>query len=188
MTVDFTQQTNGNTTGKNLENGPSYKPALQTQNIIAIAGGKGGVGKTLITAGMGVALAEMDKKTADKMKKILPPHVVIKNPIDLTGDADVERYRIAMEGALKDTGVDMLIVIALMQLPTLTAEIVDVVASLADKSEKPIVFIAAGGRFTEVLKKNLEDTGVPTFSYPEKAAKALKALHNYSLLKGGAVK
>ena len=63
MTVDFTQQSNGNTTGKNIENGILLKAAMHTKNIIAIAGGKGGVGKTLVTAGMSVALAEMDKKT-----------------------------------------------------------------------------------------------------------------------------
>lgn len=62
MIVDFTQQSNGDAKGKNIKNGIPFKAALHTKTIIAIAGGKGGVGKTLVTAGMGVALAEMDKK------------------------------------------------------------------------------------------------------------------------------
>ncbi|RLJ10039.1 MAG: CoA-binding protein [Candidatus Aenigmatarchaeota archaeon] len=128
----------------------------------------------------GLKLAKMNKKNLEKLKNYLPPHVVLKNPIDLTGDADVERYRLAIDAAMNDDGVDMLIIIALFQIPTLTAEIVDVVASFAERKEKPILFIAAGGRFTEVLKKTLEDNGVPTFSYPEKAVKALKALYDYS--------
>lgn len=45
--------------------------------------------------------------------------------------------------------------------------------------------IAAGGRFTEVLKKTLEDSGVPTFSYPEKAARALKALYDFGQERSG---
>jgi acyl-CoA synthetase (NDP forming) len=110
---------------------------------------------------------------------------VIKNPIDLTGDADVERYRLAMDYAVKDDNVDMIVVITLFQIPTLTAEITDVISSFVEKSNKPIVVIAAGGRFTEVLKKSMEDFGVPTFSYPEKAARALRALYEYSNAKSG---
>lgn len=125
-------------------------------------------------------LAEMKPGTVREMKKRLPKHVVIKNPIDLTGDADVERYRIALEGAVNDDNIDMIAVITLFQIPTLTAEITDVVSSFAEQGKKPIVVIAAGGRFTEVLKKSMEDFGVPTFSYPEKAAKALRALYDYS--------
>jgi acyl-CoA synthetase (NDP forming) len=30
-----------------------------------------------------------------------------------------------------------------------------------------------------VLKKTLEDSGVPTFSYPERAAQALRALYEF---------
>ncbi len=119
------------------------------------------------------------------MKKIFPEHVVLENPIDLTGDADVERYRVAIDAALKDDNVDMIAIITLFQIPTLTAEITDVVSSFAERGKKPIVVIAAGGRFTEVLKKSMEDFGVPTFSYPEKAAKALRALYDYRLAKSG---
>lgn len=128
----------------------------------------------------GLTLATMDRKTLKSLRKTLPPHVVIKNPLDLTGDATVERYSLAIDAAISDPNVDMVAVIALFQIPTLTADIVDVISAAADRSKKPLIVIAAGGRFTEVLKKTLEDSGVPTFSYPEKAAAALKALHDFS--------
>ncbi len=133
----------------------------------------------------GLKLAKMKKESVDQMRKVLPSHVVLKNPIDLTGDADVERYRVAMDAAMKDDNVDMIAVITLFQIPTLTAEITDVISSFVEQGKKPVVVIAAGGRFTEVLKKSMEDFGVPTFSYPEKAAKALGALYDYSLAISG---
>jgi acetyl coenzyme A synthetase (ADP forming)-like protein len=132
----------------------------------------------------GLTLARMDKKTISSLKKQFPPHVVLKNPLDLTGDATVERYKLAIDASIQDPNVDMIAVIALFQIPTLTADIVDVISAAADRSTKPIVVIAAGGRFTEVLKKTLEDSGIPTFSYPEKAAAALAALHRFGKEKG----
>jgi acetyl coenzyme A synthetase (ADP forming)-like protein len=142
-------------------------------------GGGFGVLATDWIVGNSLRLAKMDKKTTGALKKKYPPHVVIKNPLDLTGDATVERYRLAMEAAASDSGVDMMMVITLFQIPTLTAEITDVVSAVAGKCNKPLVIVAAGGRFTEVLKKSIEDFGTPTFSYPEKAAKALAALYDF---------
>ena len=127
----------------------------------------------------GLGLARMDSRTIARLKKAFPPHVVIKNPLDLTGDADVERYRLAIDAAIDDPNVDMIAVITLFQIPTLTADITDVISAASDRSDKPLIVIAAGGRFTEVLKKTLEESGVPTFSYPEKAAFALRALHEF---------
>jgi acetyl coenzyme A synthetase (ADP forming)-like protein len=125
-------------------------------------------------------LAKMNPKTMKLLAKQLPNYVTLKNPMDLTGDADVGRYRLALDAAIQDPGVDMIIVIVLFQIPTLTAEVVDVIAEAKKKSNKPIVVISAGGSFTEVLKKSLEDFGVPTFSYPEKAVQSLKVLYEYS--------
>jgi acetyl coenzyme A synthetase (ADP forming)-like protein len=126
-----------------------------------------------------LSLAHMDRKSLSRLRRAFPPHVVLKNPLDLTGDADVERYRLAIDAAVQDPSVDMIAVITLFQIPTLTADITDVVSAAAERSDKPLIVIAAGGRFTEVLKKTLEDSGVPTFSYPERAAQALRALYEF---------
>jgi acetyl coenzyme A synthetase (ADP forming)-like protein len=126
-----------------------------------------------------LTLAHMNKKILTTLKRTFPPHVVLKNPLDLTGDADVERYRLAIDAAVQDPNIDMIAVVTLFQIPTLTADITDVVSAASDRSDKPLIVIAAGGRFTEVLKKTLEDSGVPTFSYPERAAQSLRALYEF---------
>jgi acetyl coenzyme A synthetase (ADP forming)-like protein len=168
---------------RTLEQLFDYARVLATQprpkgNRVLIITDGGGFG--VLTADWlvsnGLSLAAISKPGEASLRKQFPPHVVIKNPMDLTGDADVDRYRQALDYAIGDPGTDMVAVITLFQIPTLSAEIVDVVASYAEKRDKPVIVIAAGGRFTEVLKKTLEDNGVPTFSYPEKAADALGAL------------
>ncbi len=133
----------------------------------------------------GLELAEMNKDSQNFLKNHVPKYVVVKNPIDLTGDATTERYKMALDTALRDKNVDMVAVIILFQVPTLTPDIVEVINEANSKKRKPIVVIAAGGRYTETLKKSLEGYGIPCFSYPERAAESLNALYQYSRRKTG---
>jgi len=104
----------------------------------------------------------------------------LKNPIDLTGDADVERYRNVLESALADPNVDMVGLIVLLQVPKLGGDIVEIITNAFKTSDKPIFVISAGGKYTEVLKKSLEDFGIPTFSYTQNAAKSMRILYEFS--------
>ncbi len=158
----------------------STQPKPNGNRVQVITDG-GGFGILTVDAliNNGMVLADMRPQTHKLLEKHVPRHVVIKNPIDLTGDTDSERYRIAIEASLNDPNVDMIAVITLFQVPSLTPDIVEVVAEANAKNKKPIIAIAAGGRYTEVLKKSLESYGVPTFSYPDRAAEALRALCEY---------
>ncbi len=149
------------------------QPKPRGPRVLIITNGGGfGVLATDAVVQAGLKLSRLSHP--EKLKKQFPPHVVISNPMDLTGDADAERYRKALQVALKDPQVDMILLISLFQIPTLTAEIVDVIQEFSGR--KPLVVVAAGGRYTEALKKPLEDSGIPCFSYPERAAKALAVL------------
>ncbi|NIO22462.1 MAG: CoA-binding protein [Candidatus Aenigmarchaeota archaeon] len=128
----------------------------------------------------GLTLAKMKKETTERLRKKMPSYVVLKNPIDLTGDADVERYREALDAALADPNVDMIGLIVLLQVPRLGGDIVQTITNAFKSSEKPIFVISAGGEYTEVLKKSLEDFGIPTFSYTQNAAKAMRVLYEFS--------
>ncbi len=155
-------------------------PKGKRTQIITDGGGFGVLATDFVIKN-GLEMAKMKKENLDKMKKIFPKHIVVGNPIDLTGDATPEMYKIAIDAAIKDDNVDMIIVIALFQTPQLTPEVTEVIIEASRNKKKPMVVISAGGEFTEVLKKTLEDNGVPCFSYPDRAVLALKALYKYAM-------
>jgi acetyl coenzyme A synthetase (ADP forming)-like protein len=154
------------------------KPRCNRVQIITDGGGFG----VLLTDNIiknGMRLAKMTEEKVEELRKKMPEYVVIKNPIDLTGDADFERYQHALNAALEDPNVDIIGLIVLLQVPRLGGEIVDTIINAFKSTEKPIFVISAGGEYTEVLKKTMEDIGIPTFSYPQDAAKAMRILYEF---------
>ena len=105
------------------------------------------------------------------------------DPIDLTGDADIPRYEIALETVIKDGTVDAILLIFLFQVPTLGKDAVERVASIVNKSSKPIVVVAAGGTYTKERIKELEAKGIPCYQTPERGIRALAALCHYQAWK-----
>lgn len=154
------------------------KPKCNRVQIITDGGGFG----VLLTDNIikeGLQLAEMSKEKVEEIRSKMPSYVIIKNPIDLTGDTDAERYRVALAAAIEDPNVDMIGLIVLLQVPRLGGEIVDTIINAFKTSNKPIFVISAGGEYTEVLKKTMEDIGIPTFSYPQDAAMAMRVLYEF---------
>jgi acetyl coenzyme A synthetase (ADP forming)-like protein len=158
----------------------STQPIPKGNRVQVITDGGGfGVLATDWIAKNRLKLAEMAESNLDALRKLTPDHAVVSNPIDLTGDATTEMYSKSINIALRDNNVDMIVVVALFQPPLLTADVTDVISDAGRKKKKPIVVVSAGGRYTEVLKKSLEDSDVPCFSYPERAVRALRALYDY---------
>jgi len=155
------------------------KPKGNRVQIITDGGGFGVMATDWVIKS-GLKLAKMEKKNLEKIRKISPPYVVLKNPIDLTGDTDAERYKVAIDAAIADKNVDMIALIVLFQVPRLSADMVDIISEACRNSKKPIIVISAGGGYVEVLKKSLEENNVPCFSYPGDAINAMKALYDYS--------
>jgi acetyl coenzyme A synthetase (ADP forming)-like protein len=166
-----------------LEEGLDFSRALielplpKGKKVLVITNG-GGLGVLSVDSliRQGLSLADLKEETVEDLKSKMPSYVVIKNPIDLTGDADTDRYMQAIDAALEDPDIDMIMVDILFQVPTLTSDIVEAVSGRFIKKEKPIVVVCFGGAYTQVHKKALEKYGIPTFDYPERAAKALARL------------
>jgi len=152
-------------------------PPVKGKRVQIITNG-GGLGILTVDALIkeGFELAKMNEKTIKKLKEKLPSYAVIKNPIDLTGDADTDRYSAAIEAALEDKNVDIIIVNLLFQVPTLGSDVLETISEKFNEKKKPIVAVCFGGEYTRTHKKALERYGVPTFSYPDRAAKALSCL------------
>jgi len=132
----------------------------------------------------GMKLAKMSTKSLNKLRKVVPKYAELKEVIDLTGDATKEMYKIATETALKDKNVDMILLIVLFPPPLLEKEVVYEIIKLHKKQKKPLIVVSASGHYTEEQKSILEKEFVPTFTFPEDGAEALKALYDYSLFRG----
>lgn len=155
---------------------------LMNGNRIFIVTDAGGIGVMLTDAltkeGFEIPPTPSDLK--EELRKILPPHCIVENPIDLTGDADDERYRIVLEKILPKPYVDAVVVGALPQIPGMTEKIVDYFVELK-KYGKPMIIINIGSEEAEKFKVELENNGIPVYESPERAARALKALYLYSM-------
>jgi acetyltransferase len=129
----------------------------------------------------GMKLAEMELKTKEKIKEITPEYGSIGNPLDMTADASVDRYRESIEACLNDENIDGIFIDVLFQTPTMNEDILDVLNFASEDRRKPIVVTAVGGSFTEGYRKVLESSGVPTYGTPSEAVKAMRKMVDYSL-------
>jgi len=160
---------------KALANQPILK-----NNKIAIVTDGGGFGIVAADSAIkcGLELPHLEDSSVKALKKILPNYAIAKNPVDLTGDATVERYQKALEIVFKDKNISGVVCIALMQLPTLTDEIVYVLRD-CKAFGKPLTVCSAGSDY--VLKRNrkLESFGIPVYPTAERAVKSLAVLYEY---------
>jgi len=156
----------------------ALQPAAKGNRVAVITNGGGaGVMVSDEIEKLGLKLADLDEKTTAGLKATFPSHVIVRNPIDLTGDADNERYRVAIEAALGDKFVDALLLVCIPHTPAVDLEsFVDMVVDSSGKSGKPLVVCLPGGRVSLEIRELFEDYGIPTYPTPRRATLSLCAL------------
>src|SRR5581483_10799129 len=147
--------------------------------ILTNAGGPGVLATDALIA-EGGELAELSNETIGELNKILPPHWSKHNPIDIIGDADAARYAKAVDIVTKDKNSDGLLVVLAPQAiadPTQTA---DKLKPHAHVANKPILASWMGGADVKAGEEILNRSGIPTFSYPDTAARMFQYMWRYS--------
>jgi len=127
---------------------------------------------------LGIELPEVPDDIRKKLKKIVPPHIILNNPIDLTGSSTKEWYEIAMRECLRSDKFDGLLLITILSTPLLSESITDSIIKMK-KFKKPIIVCTIGGMFTINLVRILEAEGIPVYPTPERAAQSMAAIVNY---------
>jgi acyl-CoA synthetase (NDP forming) len=161
----------------------AYQPVPRKGGDIAIITNGGGFG--VISADevsrLGLKLADFSPETLSNLKNRLPQYAIPHNPLDLVGDADVERYRMALNTVSSDPSVGAILVIVLLQTSFIESDVVDAVSESQVTSGKPIVVCTVGGDFTQILVRMLEDDQIPSYPTPERAVSAINALLQYGV-------
>ena len=98
-------------------------------------------------------LASFSSPTVEKLKQVLPPLVAIKNPLDILGDADEERYQQALTVCQNDPQLDSLLLILTKQSGTNPEKIAQACASQASKTKKPVIFNFLGEESVSLAQK-----------------------------------
>jgi acetyltransferase len=138
--------------------------------ILTNAGGPGVLATDALIENRG-ELAPISTETMAALSAVLPPAWSHNNPIDILGDADPQRYARSLEITAKDPSIDGLLAILTPQAmtdPTATAEHLRQHARITGK---PVLASWMGGEAVEAGEQVLNRAGIPTYEYPDTAAK-----------------
>lgn len=163
-----------------LANSP--KPLNNKVQVITNAGGIGIICIDEIINN-NLKTATLSNQSIKYLKSKFKPHVTVNNPIDLTGNASTEDYILAIETCLKEKDIGILLIALMMQVPTVSPDIINILGEIHKKSKKPIIITSPGGTYAETHRRHLQSLNIPAYNYPDEAVKAIKALCQYYKIK-----
>jgi len=159
--------------------GRQPRPKGPRLTILTNAGGPAVLATDSLVANGG-ELAELSPESLRRLDEFLPAHWSHNNPIDVLGDADSERYARALDIASQDPNSDGLLVILAPQGMTDPSQIAERLKPYAKESGKPVLASWMGGNSIAAGEAALNSAGIPTFPYPDTAARAFTYMWRYT--------
>ncbi len=123
---------------------------LPDRDDVAIVTNAGGPG-VMTTDAVGdstLSLASFSEETLSELAEALPEEANIYNPIDAIGDADIARFRDAIDIALADENVGTAVVLAAPTAVIDYGDLAEVIVELQAKHGKPVAAAMMGGERT----------------------------------------
>ena len=155
------------------------RPRGPKLTILTNAGGPGVLATDTLIASGG-ELATLSEQSLAALNEFLPAHWSHGNPIDILGDADPERYQRTAEIALADPNSDGLLVVLAPQGMTNPAEVAERLKPHAHAHGKPLLASWMGGATVAAGEVILNTAGIPTFAYPDTAARIFTLMWRYA--------
>ena len=147
--------------------------------ILTNAGGPGVLATDALIADGG-ELAQMAPQTLESLNGFLPKEWSHNNPIDILGDATPERYAKAVEIVAQDPNTDGLLAVLTPQSMTDPTRIAEQLKPFGKLRGKPLLASWMGGAEVAAGVDILNRAGIPTFPFPDTAAKIFHYMWQYS--------
>ena len=155
------------------------RPRGPRLSIVTNAGGPGVLATDALMA-TGGELTVLSPETLRELDSFLSPHWSRSNPVDVLADADAERYARAVDVVSKDAGSDGLLAIIAPQGLADPTQAAKQMMKLAHSSGKPLIASWMGGDGVAEGTAILNTAGIPTFTYPDTAARAFTYMWRYT--------
>ncbi|MHC3439356.1 acetate--CoA ligase family protein [Natrialbaceae archaeon A-gly3] len=146
--------------------------------VVTNAGGPGVLATDAI-GDSGLSMASFEDATIDRLAEEMPDEANVYNPVDVIGDAPVDRFEEALEIVMDDPNVGAAVVVT---APTAVLEYDDLAEMIIEYTEgegTPVVPCLMGGERTETPEAVLREAGIPNYFDPARAVSGLDTLARY---------
>jgi len=146
--------------------------------IVTNAGGGGVLATDALVAGGGDA-AELSPATRASIDALLPEHWSHGNPVDILGDATPERYAQAVEICRAEPNADGLLIVYAPQAVATPLDVASAIIPVVSQTGKPVIATWMGGGGVAHGATALKKAGLPTYGYPDTAARVFNYMWRY---------
>jgi acetyltransferase len=147
--------------------------------IVTNAGGAGVLATDALLANGG-QLAALSTETREKLNHLLPEAWSHNNPVDTLGDCGPEMYVKALETVAQDPNCDAVLSILAPQGMSEPEKSAALLSKAAEAMEKPLIASWMGGARMQLAADVLNESRIPTFEYPDDAARSFAYMWRYS--------
>ncbi|KYH27921.1 succinyl-CoA ligase [ADP-forming] subunit alpha [Halalkalicoccus paucihalophilus] len=158
-------------------------PDSETVAVITNAGGPG-VMSTDAVGDSRLSMAAFSEGTLESFRESLPAEGNVYNPVDIVGDADVERFAGALDTALGDPNVGMALVLSAPTAVLDYEELAEATVELREEHGKPVAACFMGGERVAPAAELLREAGIPNYFDPARAVESLDSLAEYREIRG----
>lgn len=159
--------------------GARAAPRSRRTAILTNAGGPGILAADALER-QGLDVVELSPQTVEILRPIFPAEASLRNPLDMIASATPAGYGAALSAILRDPQVDAVVPIFVPPLRIRQEEIAQAIAGASNIApEKPILAVLMGREGLPEGRADLGRAGIPTFVFPESAARALAALNRH---------
>ena len=160
--------------------GKQPRPKGPRLAIVTNAGGAGVLATDALLANGG-ELAQLSPQTREELNRLLPEAWSHANPVDTLGDCPPETYTSALEVVSRDPGCDAVLSILAPQGMTEPEKAAGLLTRAAEAIKKPLLASWMGGNRMQLAANVLNEAHIPTFEYPDAAARCFAYMWRYSL-------
>jgi acetyltransferase len=155
------------------------RPRGHRMAIVTNAGGPGVLATDALLGGGG-ELATLSPQLRQSLDSFLPPQWSHNNPIDVLGDAAPDRIAKALKAVADDSENDGVLVVLTPQDMTDPTQTAEAIKPLAKLGGKPLLASWMGGADVAAGRAILSHAGIPTFDFPDMAARAFNYMWWYA--------
>jgi 3-hydroxypropionyl-CoA synthetase (ADP-forming) len=142
----------------------SWQPVPEGNRVAMVTNGAGPIIAAIDQfERLGLQVADLSEESIKSFKSHYPATYVIGNPCDVTGSANADDYKFAIQTFMDDPNVDIVMPWFVFQDDPLEEKIVDILAEFNKQGKKPILVGALGGPFTQKMANRLEENNVPVY-------------------------